>query len=110
MLSGSYVSLIASNRIDIDAIKMGCELKSVTIRNIPDEVHRAIRLRAAQYGRSVEAELRTILEAAVRQPGRVKLGSLLTDIGRQVNLTEDEFAAFESARDTSPARAASFEE
>ena len=109
MLSGSYVSLIASNRIDIDAIKMGCELKSVTIRNIPDEVHRAIRLRA-QYGRSVEAELRTILEAAVRQPGRVKLGSLLTDIGRQVNLTEDEFAAFESARDTSPARAASFEE
>ena len=50
------------------------------------------------------------MEAAVRQPGRVKLGSLLTDIGRQVNLTEDEFAAFESARDTSPARAASFEE
>ncbi len=84
-------------------------MSSVTVRNLPDEVHRAIRIRAAQHGRSMEAEIRHILEAAVKPQGRVKLGSMLAEIGREANLTEEEFAAFESARDKSAARAASFE-
>jgi len=84
-------------------------MRSVTVRNVPEEVHRAIRIRAAQHGRSVEAEMRDILESAVRPEGRVKLGSLLTEIGRKINLTEEEFAIFESARNQDPARAASFE-
>lgn len=85
-------------------------MTSVTIRNVPDEVHRAIRVRAAQHGRSIEAEMRDILEAAVKPQGRVKLGSLLAEIGRKVNLTDEEFAVFESVRDRSPARAVSFDE
>ena len=84
-------------------------MTSVTVRNMPDEVHRAIRIRATQHGRSVEAEMRVILEAAVKPEGRVRLGALLAEIGRQVNLTEEEFSMFERVRDKTPARAASFE-
>ncbi|WP_447585094.1 FitA-like ribbon-helix-helix domain-containing protein [Pseudoxanthomonas mexicana] len=84
-------------------------MRSVTVRNVPDEVHRAIRVRAAQHGRSIEAEMRDILESAVKPQGRVKLGSMLVEIGRKLNLTEEEFALFERARDKTPARAARFE-
>ena len=37
----------------------------VTVRNLPEETHRALKLRAAQHGRSTEAEIREILEGAV---------------------------------------------
>lgn len=84
-------------------------MRSVTIRNLPDEVHRALRVRAARHGRSVEAELRDILEAAVRLPNRIKLGSRLADVGRRIGLSEEEFAILESVRDKTPARAAGFE-
>lgn len=84
-------------------------MPSVTVRIVPDEVHRAIRVRAAQHGRSIEAEMRDILESAVRPHGRVKLGSLLAEIGRKVKLTDEEFAIFEGLRDRTPARSASFE-
>jgi plasmid stability protein len=40
-------------------------------------VHRALRLRAAQHGRSTAAEVREILASAVKPQGRVKLGSLM---------------------------------
>ena len=53
--------------------------------------------------------MRDILESAVRPEGRVKLGSQLAQTGRKVKLTDEEFAAFESARDKAPARAASSE-
>ena len=66
-----------------------------TVRSIPDQVHRALRERAARRGRSMEAEVREILEAAVSPAGRVKLGSLLADVGRQGELTEEEIAVFE---------------
>ncbi|GAB7541044.1 MULTISPECIES: FitA-like ribbon-helix-helix domain-containing protein [unclassified Cupriavidus] len=56
----------------------------ITVRNVPDEVHRALRVRAAMHGRSTEAEIRDILEQAVHPEGRVKLGSLLAEIGREV--------------------------
>ncbi len=58
-------------------------MPSITVRNVPDEVHRALRVRAAMHGRSAEAEIRLILENAVRPEGRIKLGSLLTEIGRE---------------------------
>ncbi len=45
----------------------------------------------------------------MRPKGRVKLGSLLAQTGRKVRLTDEEFAAFESACDKVPARAVSFE-
>lgn len=85
-------------------------MASVTIRNVPDEVHRAIRIRAARHGRSTEAEIRDILERAAKPEGRVKLGSFLAAIAREAGgLTDEEYALFESVRAKSPARAASFE-
>lgn len=59
-------------------------MASITVRNVPEEVHRALRVRAALHGRSAEAEIRAILENAVKPEGRVKLGSLLAEIGREV--------------------------
>ncbi len=82
-------------------------MKALTIRGVPEEVHRAIRIRAAKLGRSLQAELCDILTNAVKPEGRVKLGDLLVDIGRKVKLTDEEMAVFE--RDRSPARAASFD-
>ncbi|ALR06290.1 plasmid stability protein stbC [Xylella fastidiosa] len=84
-------------------------MANVHVRNLPDAVHRALRVRAAHNGRSTEAEIREILEVAVRPPERVKLGSLLAEIGQKVKLTDEEFAIFESVRDRTPAGAASFE-
>ena len=37
----------------------------LNIRNLPDDVHARLRVRAAKAGRSMEAEARAILEAAV---------------------------------------------
>ena len=38
----------------------------LTVRNIPDEIIRALRLRAARHGRSAEAEHRLILAEVLR--------------------------------------------
>jgi plasmid stability protein len=81
----------------------------MTVRNIPDEVHRALRVRAAMHGRSAEAEVRAILEDSVKAEGRVKLGSMLAEIGRQAKLTDEEFAVIEQVRDKTPANPVSFE-
>jgi plasmid stability protein len=88
-----------------EAMKMAM----LTVRNIPNEVHRALRVRAARHGRSMEAEAREILESALSPQGRVKLGSLLAEIGRRARLSDKEFAVFEQVRDKTPARPLSFE-
>ena len=75
----------------------------LTVRNLPDAVHRALRAQAARHGRSTEAEVRSILEDAVKPEGRVKLGSLLADIGREAALSDAEFKSLEDARDKTPA-------
>ncbi len=72
-------------------------MAAITVRNLPEETHRALRLRAAQHGRSTEAEIRVILEDAVRPEGRVKIGSALAALGRRfggpdLNITRDESA------------------
>lgn len=79
-------------------------MAAVNVRNISAETHRALKARAAQHGRSTEAEIRTILEAAVRPDGRIKVGSELAAFGRR-------FGGLDLAisRDKSPARHATFE-
>ena len=52
-----------------------------------------------QQGDTREAEQREILEPAVSPQGRVKLGALLADTGRQARLSDAEFAVFEQLRD-----------
>ncbi len=84
-------------------------MPAVTIRNLSDETHRALRVRAAHHGRSTEAEIRDILEAAVRPPERIKLGSLLTAIGRDAGLSDSDVEAIENSRDKTPAEPMTFE-
>lgn len=80
----------------------------LTVRNLPEEVHRALRIRAAHHGRSTEAEVRAILEEAVKPEGRVKLGTLLAHIGRHAKLSDDDFAVFDQ-RENTPAQPIEFE-
>ncbi|GLQ89285.1 FitA-like ribbon-helix-helix domain-containing protein [Dyella flagellata] len=79
-------------------------MAAITIRNVPEEVHRALRVRAAMHGRSTEAEIRDILEDAVKPEGRVKLGSLLAEIGREAGGLD-----LEIERDKTPTEPLSFE-
>ena len=58
-------------------------MPSVTARKLPEETHRALKLRAAGHGRSTEAEIRDILEAAVGPEARVKVGSELAALGQR---------------------------
>lgn len=78
-------------------------MPTVTIRNLPDEVHRALRLRAASHGRSTEAEIRHILESTVRPPGRLRLGTAMSALSRRAGVTDDDIDALESLRDRQPA-------
>lgn len=84
-------------------------MPAVTIRNLSDETHRALKVRAAHHGRSAEAEMRDILETAVRPINRVKLGSLLAAIGREAGLTEAEADHFAQLRDKTSAEPMRFE-
>jgi len=84
-------------------------MPAVTIRNLSDETHRALKVRAAHHGRSTEAEMRDILETAVRPTDRVKLGSLLASIGRKAGLTDAEAEHFALLRDKTPAEPMRFE-
>lgn len=79
-------------------------MASVTVRNLPDETHRALRVRAATHGRSTEAEIRAILESAVHPEGRIKLGTLLAEIGREAGGID-----LEIERDKTPTEPMSFE-
>jgi plasmid stability protein len=83
---------------------MECIMPVITVRNLPDEVHRALRVRAALHGRSTEAEVRDILEQAVLSEGRVKLGTLLAEIGREAGGVD-----FDIQRDKTPTDPMSFE-
>ena len=85
-------------------------MATLTVRNLPDDVHRALRVRAALHGRSTEAEIRDILEKAAKPEGRLKLGSLLTSIAREAGgLTDAEVEHFNQLRDQSPAEPMRFE-
>ena len=57
-------------------------LANLTVRNLPEETHRALRVRAAHNGRSAEAEVRAILEETVRPSERLKIGTELGRIAR----------------------------
>jgi plasmid stability protein len=58
-------------------------MPAVTIRNLPEATHRALKARAKKHGRSTEAEVRLIIETAVRPADRVRLGSELAELGRK---------------------------
>ncbi len=83
-------------------------MAAVTIRNLSDEIHRALKVRAAQHNRSTEAEMRAILEAAVCPPDRLRLGSALAQLSRTIGLTNADVEAIVQAGHGVPAEPLSF--
>ncbi len=77
----------------------------LTVRNVPEEVHRALRTRAASRGHSTEAEIRAILAEAVRPP--LRIGDALARIGRKAGLTDSDLDAL--TRRKAPAKPVRFE-
>ena len=63
-------------------------MAQLMVRNLPDELVRALKLRAARHQRSAEQEHREILEATLRGPKRRTLASVLQampDVGEDVD-------------------------
>lgn len=78
-------------------------MPAVTVRNLPEKTHRALKLRAARNGRSTEAEIRRILEDAVTTNTAAGLGSQLAALGRRFGGIE-----LDITRDSRPAEPAKF--
>ena len=79
-------------------------MSSVVIRNLSEETHRALKAQAVQHGRSTEAEMRRILDNAVRPSGRLRIGSELAALGRKYGGVE-----LRIERDKSPAEPIDFD-
>lgn len=84
-------------------------MPAVTIRNLTEEAHRALRARAARHNRSTEAEIRAILEDAVRPEHRPRLGTALSELSRKAGLANTDIEAIEQPRDFAPAEPMRFE-
>lgn len=55
-------------------------MATLTIRNLDDDVREKLRIRAAQQGRSMEAEVRAILTESVSSAVERSLADLLVDL------------------------------
>ena len=75
----------------------------VTVRNLPDEIHRALKLRATQNGRRTEARIREILENAVRPKARNRIGTEWAAFRRRLGKLD-----LDITRDQTPAKPADF--
>jgi len=51
-------------------------MAALTIRNLPDDVRDRLRVRAAQHGRSIEAEARAMLTEACAEPAKMSLAEV----------------------------------
>ena len=78
-------------------------MPAITVRNIPEKTHRALKLRAAKNGRSTEAEVRLILQESVLPKPKLKIGSELAAFGRRFGGIELNYK-----RDPRPAEPADF--
>ena len=79
-------------------------MPAVTVRNLPEEIHRALKVRAALNWRSAEAEIRHILAAALSPKPKLKIGSELAAFGRRYGGID-----LNSKRDRRPIEPAEFE-
>ncbi len=67
-------------------------MATLTIRNVPDDVHKGLRLRAAENGRSVEEEIRRILAEQVAPPRKYKNPKTPEEIDAAVKRAQEFFA------------------
>ncbi|MBO6552705.1 MAG: Arc family DNA-binding protein [Roseitalea sp.] len=62
-------------------------MAQIIIRQLPDEVHRALKAQARDHGRSAEAEARAILAKSLNGDERPKAGDMIADIWSGADLT-----------------------
>jgi antitoxin FitA len=79
-------------------------MPAINVRNLSEATRRALRSRAARNGRSTEAEVRAILDEAVRPTNECKTGIHVSAIGAKFGKT-----ALNFDRDRTPPDPASFE-
>jgi antitoxin FitA len=79
-------------------------MPAVTIRRLSPETHRSLKARARGHGRSTEAEIRAILDAAVKPAEEVRIGSALAKLARLFRGVD-----LDVARERTPARPMRFE-
>lgn len=84
-------------------------MPTVTIRNLSEEAHRALKARAAHRGYSTEAEMRDILERSVLPADRLRIGSTLVALSREAGLTNADFEALGQISDQQSATPVDFE-
>jgi plasmid stability protein len=72
-------------------------MATITVRRLPDEVHRALAAQARAAGKSMEAEARDVIASAVLPAMKLGLGDRLAAIGQHARITDDEMAIIESA-------------
>ena len=67
-------------------------MATLTVRNVPDDVHKGLRLRAAQNGRSVEEEIRRILAEQVGPTAEYKNPKSPGEIAAALKRLQETFA------------------
>ena len=72
-------------------------MPAVTVRNLSEETHRALKIRAVHNGRSTEAEIRLILDNAVSSKQNLRIGSALAALGRRFDGVDLETARQQTA-------------
>ena len=78
-------------------------MSAIMVRKLSPETHRALQALAARHGRSTEAEVRAILDEAVRPGNSIRMGSALAALAQPFNGLD-----LDIARDNTPAEPVTF--
>jgi len=81
----------------------------LTVRNLPDDIHRALKLQAAKHGRSAEAEVREIIAQAVKPPSRLLMGDAMMQLARDAGITDADVDTLLQQQNNTPAQPLSLE-
>ncbi len=82
------LAIIASTSID-----RGHKVAQLMVRNLPDDLVKALKQRAAKNNRSAEQEHREILQAALRGPRRRRLAEVLAampNVGEDLDFAREQ--------------------
>ncbi len=70
-------------------------MKTITVRELQDDVYRGLQAHAAQHGRSIEDEVREILTLIVHPENHLRLGDALAALSSQLGLTNEDVEMLE---------------
>lgn len=85
---------MCSTRVTLDHVS-----KMIQVRNVPDEVHRTLKTRAAAAGMSLSDYIKRDLEAAAARPTMEEVDARITARGPSGLKTADIVAAIRAHRD-----------